>query len=307
MLSPVMPPRAGAQTRRVRQLALLVAICLIGLVVVYVVFIQTSHGQRFMDWALIGNAELAHARVRRASRLLEHLSGPLVALLVVAVLVIGLLRRRFRTALLAAAGFVVAVIAAEVLKRLLPRPLLDATWEQDLIDKTINTFPSGHVTIVTSFVLALVLVSSRRARGVIAAVGSVLVLGVGIGVVIAGWHRPGDSLGGALLGALVLGTTSLLLVRGRPLEPEQGWSRLGLALAAVAGAALVGAVLVARQPGADLPEGVGGYAFPVALIAVALTCFLVVQVTARLLCVPEAPVMSPGPLRSDQATGSPAS
>ena len=273
-----------------RRLGWLVAVCVVAFAAVYLLLVRTPAGQELMDWALIGTAEYAHAQVRRVSRLLHHLSGPVVVALALVILGLGLLRRRPRIALMSAGGFVVAVVLAEVLKRLLPRPLLDSRGEHDLVDKTINTFPSGHVTIVTAFVLALALVSVPRARVWIEGVGSVVVVLVGLGVVIAGWHRPGDSLGGVLLATMVMGVTSMVLVRGRVVEPNAGRARAAVLVSALVSAAAVVLVLTVRQDGAVLPPGVADYALPLTIVVIAGVCFGLTQVGVRLLCVPAANV-----------------
>lgn len=266
----------------------MIVACATGFVAAYVLVVRTPAGQEFGDWALIGNAELAHANVRSANQLLHYISGPVVALLALVLAVVGLLRRRPRTALIGTGGFLCAVIAAEFIKRILPRPRFDASWEQDLVDKTINTFPSGHATIVTAFVFALILVSVPRARVWIAFTGSVLVVMVGMGVVIASWHRPEDSVGGVLLATVAIGVTSIVLVRGRVIEPSVGHGlAVGLCAAAVS-SSWIALVLFARREGALLPPGVEAYAFPVAVATVAVVCFSVVQVGSSLLCVPGA-------------------
>ena len=179
------------------------------------------------------------------------------------------------------------MLAAELLKRFLPRPELDGQWEQYLVDKAIDTFPSGHVTIATAFVLALLLVSPPRLRAWIAGIGSVLVAWVGMGVVIAGWHRPSDSVGGALLAAACMAMASLILVSRRAIEPAWEPHRLQLGLAIAAVAVLVGLVVLTRQADAILPDGVDPAVFPIAVLGVAVTCLALAQVGSRLLCVPE--------------------
>lgn len=275
-----------AEVVRVKRLGWLIAACAVTFIAIYVILIRTSAGQQLVDWALIGNTELTHTEVRRASLTLHHITGPTVVVFALLLVAIGLLRRQPRIAFFGAGGFLIAVAAAEALKRLLPRPLLDSRWEQDLIDKTMNTFPSGHVTIVTAFVLVLTLVSAPRARALVAAVGSVLVVLVGIGVVIAGWHRPEDSMGGALLAAVTICATSILLVQGRAIESPTKHTLTATFGAGVVSLAAVALVLFMRRDGAVLPSGVGAYAFPVSLAAVAVVCLVVIQVVSRSLCVP---------------------
>jgi len=277
---------SGGSGQGIRRLRWLILAAVVGLAVLYAVAVLTPIGQVLGDWALIGNAELAHARVRRASRLLHLINVRSSTALFVLIIVVGASRRRLRTGIVTAAGFGCAVLAAEVLKAVLPRPELDRQWEQYLVDKSIDTFPSGHVAIATAFVLALVVVAPPRLRAWIAGIGSVLVAWIGMGVVIAGWHRPSDSVGGALLAAACMATASLILVSRRAIEPSWEPHRLQLGLAIAGVAVLVGMVVLTRQADAILPDGVEPAVFPIAVLGVAVTCLALVQVGSRLLCVP---------------------
>lgn len=269
-----------------RALWLLVATCAVGLGATFAVFALTPAGQVLDDWALIGNAEISHEGVKGASRLLHHITPGSAALLAIVIVVVGLLDHRLRTGLVCGLGFAIAVTAAEVLKRLPERPELDSGAEGYLVDKTIDTFPSGHVTIVTSFVLALLIAAPGRSRTWVAALGSALVACVGMGVVIAGWHRPSDSVGGVLLGAGVIGMTSIVLVSRSGSVRAVRLSRREVGAATFMVSVLAGFVLLVSRPGTALPEGVAPLAFPVAMLLVASICLVVVQVSARLLCLP---------------------
>jgi len=91
---------------------------------------------------------------------------------------------------------VVSLVAAEVLKRIvLERPNL-VTAPGDL---THNSFPSGHTTIAVSLMLALIIVVPYGLRpwaALLAAAWGVAISGY---TVTAGWHRPSDTIGAALL------------------------------------------------------------------------------------------------------------
>ncbi|WP_164987407.1 phosphatase PAP2 family protein [Propioniciclava flava] len=80
-----------------------------------------------------------------------------------------------------------------------------------------NSFPSGHAALAWGATCALVLAPRTWLRGLalpVAAVGSLL---ISIGVVAAGWHRPSDVLGAALLAAAWgWGVHGLTLLGGRP-------------------------------------------------------------------------------------------
>lgn len=238
------------------------------LIAVYALFVLTPAGQALGDQALIGNAELTHEAVRKASALLHHINLRMCIGLVAALLVISLFRRRWRTGVLATVGFALAVLTAEILKGVLPRPELDATLEEYLVDKTIDTYPSGHVTIMAAFVMALTLVAAPRLRSGITAVGGVVVAAVAVGVVVAGWHRPSDSIGGLMLACGALSLTALALERVGRLEESPRVGRSAFIITTATVTLLVGGLLAARSESPSLPEGVSPFVFPVMLIVV---------------------------------------
>src|SRR5699024_1991314 len=62
------------------------------------------------------------------------------------------------------------------------------------IEITPNSFPSGHTTLAATAMIALVL-AAGRARLVLAPLGAVWATAVGVGTLVAGWHRPSDVIG----------------------------------------------------------------------------------------------------------------
>ena len=79
----------------------------------------------------------------------------------------------------------------------------------------LKTFPSGHATIATGFVIALIFVSSPRWRPTLALAGAVWISLVCSGTLAAGWHRPSDAVGGVALATGVIGIGGGLLVSRR--------------------------------------------------------------------------------------------
>ncbi|PVZ07758.1 phosphatase PAP2 family protein [Actinomycetospora cinnamomea] len=72
-----------------------------------------------------------------------------------------------------------------------------------------NSLPSGHVTLVASLGLALVLVVPRALRPV-AALAAVGVTGLaGVATMVAGWHRPSDVVAALGVVAATAGVLSL--------------------------------------------------------------------------------------------------
>ena len=112
----------------------------------------------------------------------------LIAVGVVALWVHGILRA---VSILAASG--VALVASQVLKeRWLERPEL---LEFDVI----NTFPSGHMTVYTVLVGALLWALPQGARWLVMVLSAVLLGVVSWQLLEYGWHRPSDLLGAQAL------------------------------------------------------------------------------------------------------------
>ena len=139
---------------------------------------------------------------------LELVGVPTVALAVVVLAGVALARGRGDRAVGVVALVLGAQLVTQVLKAGLVRP--------DSLEG--NSLPSGHVTLVASLGLALVLVVPRALRP-LAAPAAVAVTGIaGVATMVAGWHRPSDVL--AAVGVVVAtgGVVTLAgaLLRGRP-------------------------------------------------------------------------------------------
>jgi membrane-associated phospholipid phosphatase len=273
----------GTETsRRLRVLAL-VAVGV--LVAAYLILVLTPLGQSWDDAALVGRLRERAADRAEVGRFLKSIDTVTLVLMVVVVAVVGLVRRRARLALLAGGAFFAAVLSAELLKAVLPRPSY-GTELAILASKDYDTYPSGHATIATGFVLALVMVNNNRWRPLIALLGVLWSSAIATGVVAAGWHRPSDAIGGIALATAWLAASAALLSRERGLAAEPG--RLARALPAIAvtlGLLVVVTAVVlaltssqARQP-ADVPW----WAFPIGQITIDLTAIAAVGTYAWLL------------------------
>jgi len=119
----------------------------------------------------------------------ERRASVLLAVLVIVLLV----RRRLRPALLCVASAGGALALDVLLKPAFPRRL--ATGELEL------SFPSGHalVSIATATAIVLLLWPTRW-RGPAAVVAAAAVLVTGLALVDSDWHQPSDVIGGWLLG-----------------------------------------------------------------------------------------------------------
>lgn len=259
--------------REGRRLVLLGAAGAAVLLATYALMVLSPVGQALGDEAYLGRLVEDPHRRAEIGRLLSLIGrGTLVAMALVLVAVGGL-RRRWDVGAVAAGGFAVAVVTAEVLKRALPPGEL-TPLESRLKFDGANSYPSGHATIATSFVLALVLVSAVRWRPWVALIGAGWVSVVSTGTLAAGWHRPPDAIGGVALATACLGLAAGVLVARRyVVAPAPVTSRLllpgGLLLVLLAAAGVGVAVLGRSQggPAASIPP----LAFPVASALISAT------------------------------------
>ena len=195
---------------------LVAAGCAGGFALAYLLFVVNPSGRALEDAALTppdGGGSLAGASL--------YLSG----LGIVTVLVIALVRRRFRDALAVVGLLAGAIGGGQVLKLvLLSRPGPDA-----------NSFPSGHVTACAAIVLALVLAVPQRLRPAATWVGAVVTSYVAASTVELGWHRFSDTIGAlALCGAI-----AVLVADRRPNPVAAVCAAIAPTLAVVAGYAVL--------------------------------------------------------------------
>ena len=188
----------------VRRLLILAAAAFGVLVVVYLVAVQTTIGQRLDDAALAGGRSTPESAQTTADELLRIVSvGSLVA--AVGVLsAFAWLRRRPGLLLVPAAVVGASLLGTELLKLVvLDRPPLhlETTLPQ-------NSYPSGHTTVAVSLGLAATIVSPARLRPLIGLGAALLAAAAGVFVVTADWHRPSDPIGSF---AISLGVAAIVL------------------------------------------------------------------------------------------------
>lgn len=281
------PPPADPHGQvRSGQLAALAWVCLALLACAYAFFVLTAAGQRLDTEGFLGRlAASPDARdlLARALHLIDVVT--LVAMLGL-VVTIGLVRRRWRLALTAAAAYVGAVVGSQLLKSVLPWHDLVPDLDDLLHGKHFDTYPSGHATITTGFVLALVLVSRNTWRPVLAVVGVLWSSVLAAGTVTAGWHRPSDAIGGILLaGAFMAGGAAVLARREAEAVPAARTSEVvpfGMVLVLVL--AVSGLALNRVDAGiADLPVDVPLWVYPAAQLVIDVAAVGVVGTYAWLL------------------------
>jgi hypothetical protein len=166
-----------------------------GAVVAYVVLIRTATGQQLENMALRG-ARQEFEGIRQSSLVeLHEITTVAFAVAIALVMVVALLRRKPRLAVMAAGVMGISVAVAEVAKRVLPRPeLVDAPpgWLN-------NSFPSGHVTIAVAIGVGAIIVAPYAFRWLVTIVAALYAMGIAQAVEIAGWHRLSGVIGATLL------------------------------------------------------------------------------------------------------------
>ncbi|WP_412542498.1 phosphatase PAP2 family protein [Longispora sp. K20-0274] len=170
------------------------AACLTGAAATYVLAVWTRLGQGLENQNLdtaqaIGDGGWAWDLLARFGA-----AGTLLGAVAV-ILLVGFVARRFWRGVVGVGIVGVAVLVTWYLKIVLPRPLL----EQADYATGHNSFPSGHVTVAAGLVLALVLALPARGRVWALIPGTAAVGLVAVATVVAGWHRPSDAIGGALI------------------------------------------------------------------------------------------------------------
>jgi membrane-associated phospholipid phosphatase len=253
-----------------RNLVVLGGLALVLLGLTYLVMVRTDFGQTFGDSAYLGRLVESKSARETARGILNVITGATIMLMLVVLVVIGLLRRQILVASVAGGCFFAAIAAAEVLKRVLPRPEISVLEASTKFDG-FNTFPSGHATIATGFVIALLFVSSPRWRPTVALAGAVWVSLVCSGTLAAGWHRPSDAVGGVALATGVIGIGGGLLVSRRfvpaPVTRTAGVIWPGAAIVLLLASASLLASITRFSAQTERP-GFLWWAFPLASLAI---------------------------------------
>lgn len=257
---------------------------LVAAAVVFVLGVCTRWGQQFGDAAYAGRM-LSSPELRRGA--LDVLDTVRAASLVViggGVVVVALIGRRPRLAMIVAAIIGVSILGAEVLKRGLVRP----DFGVDPPGMTANWAPSGHTTVAVTLVLCVLLVVPVRLRTVVALVGALYAAAIASATLAAGWHRPTDAVMAALwsFGVAAAGVSALVWWRGigddvadRPAHPRAHLASV-VAVVIVPIAVLVAGFAVGHDP--VVLTGLSGR-FVVASIVIDLVAVAVVIGFARLL------------------------
>lgn len=158
-----------------------------------------------------------------------------VALSLAACVLLAALRWRFDLAL----GALVIIGGANVTTQILK---FDVFARLDL-GTAPNGLPSGHTTVALSIALAAVVVAPSAWRSAVAVGVTATATLVGVATVLGRWHQPSDVIAATCVCMLwaAVGLLVAALVRHRP---PTNVASVSIHLAALVGAAMVGALLV---------------------------------------------------------------
>ncbi|MEO8273507.1 MAG: phosphatase PAP2 family protein [Chloroflexota bacterium] len=234
------------------------AVALVLFVVTYWAFVTTGVGQSLENLAVRG-AQLRSTETRGASlELLSPISVLAFGLAITITFLVAVLRRRLALGAMAVGVMVTSVVAAELLKEVLPRPVFEPGPSWILR----NSFPSGSAAVATAVAIGCLLVAPDRLRWLVLAAGTLAVAIIGDAVQTAGWHRLSDTIGGTLLvigvasgGLAVLARMGLVQETQHGRVPRSVWIVLALLALAVLILATLVIVILLAFPLLGAPEG----------------------------------------------------
>ncbi len=240
-----------------------------------VLVVWTHLGQR-ADQRSLWSVTVPWTTKRVLAGWLDLISVEFIAVVLAVMVLLALMRRRVSRALAALAVVAGSNLATQVLKAGLPRPDMGIGSE--------NTLPSGHVTVVTSLVLATLFVVPARWRRIVVLLATGAGTLTGAATLIQRWHRPSDVIAAYAVCGVFAGLGLIMAERAARVDGASTGSwripkPVGHVVAALIGAALAGAFLLVAglvTHGEASNVIVGG----IVLTAMGLTCATVVALTA---------------------------
>ena len=202
------------------RLVLLAAAAAFSVWLAYRALVLSTTGQRLDQFAMVESMQAAPTSADHLRDLMQAVSVPSIAVAVGVLTAIAVKRSRPDLAVAAAATVVGANVTTQALKHWLVRP--------DLLGlDSVNSFPSGHVTVVSSLAAGALLVMPRRAQPTVAVLGVVATAVTAVATVALGWHRPSDVIGAvgvvtawaAIAGAWATGRSSSPSTPSTPSRP----------------------------------------------------------------------------------------
>lgn len=169
------------------------ALVSVAFIALYLFFI-TSHAGQSVDQLAYNGAQFGRRSVTPfAARLLDSVPAVSVVLGLIGTVAISVMRRNWRTLIVAIGVAVAAVLSAQLLKYgVLPRPDLGVPGYAG------NSFPSGHTTVAAASALVVFLVSGPRRRPMLAVGGTGFAVLAGVATLANQWHRPSDVIASLL-------------------------------------------------------------------------------------------------------------
>jgi membrane-associated phospholipid phosphatase len=198
-----MPPRHAVRRRDPRRGVAaplgVAGLCVLALALVWVIA-ELIPAVQWKDAAVLHDFTLlSRPRVDGPANFLLHLLNPLQFVLWgIALMAVAIARERPRVAPAVAAVMGLAPFTAETLKPLLAHPHVAVGG----VYIGAASWPSGHATAALALVLSAVLVAPARLRPIVASVGALYIVAVGVSLLILAWHMPSDVLGGYLVATL---------------------------------------------------------------------------------------------------------
>jgi len=231
----------------VRPLPVLALLCALGFVATFLVALHTGQGLHD-DAALFrhvsGNASVPVRAAGAARTLLLGIDGAFVAVAAVLLVVLALLQKRVARAFAVVAMVACSVGSVEAALKPGPPHLGVA-----IPAGRLPTFPSGHTSIAASLGLALVLAAPPVLRPAAALVGAAYAAGVGLSLILLGWHFPSDVVGSFFVCGFWAAAIAAALP-GTVARPAISGAGALVGVAAVAGGLVLAAVVAGRHPAA---------------------------------------------------------
>lgn len=252
--APILPvgawrgPRPVPEARTAPRVAagVVAVLAVLGVWLTWRFFVGTVAGQR-VDELAFGGAAYGQGRLWQvAEPVLDVVSVAFVVAGVGVAMLVALVRRRWVLALQVAVLVGGANVTTQVLKHgVLDRPELLPGWTGP------NTLPSGHTTVAASVSVALLLVTPRAWRPVVAILGAAYTAATGVSTLVGQWHRPSDVVA-ALLVVLAWGAAVCALT---PASSTDELRRPGGSYAAPGSYVVAGLLLLASGVGVVVSGG----------------------------------------------------
>ncbi|MFD4638914.1 phosphatase PAP2 family protein [Lentzea sp. NPDC058436] len=192
--------------------------------VVYVLAVLTRAGQTIENAALRGADQDNVSETDAAWQALGQITVYSLAAAVVAVALVGVLRKRWDLTIAAVGVIVAGQVVVQALKRfILPRPaLVEVTG-----DYAHNSLPSGHTTIAMTVLFAAIIVVPWKWRGVLLFFVLPWATAIGQYTLTAKWHRLSDTLAADGIALAIAALAAWWLQRKGSLQPYTGPRRVG--------------------------------------------------------------------------------